>query len=79
MNLFSTLNNLKDISWDPDYSDLCGFTEADLQGSLLPYLQAGNLGKSLEQGVRELRDHYSGYCFGVPGLDDNVYNPYSRS
>ncbi len=79
VNLFSALNNLKDISWDPNYSDLCGFTEADLQGSLLPYLQvgAGNLGKPLDQVVRELRDHYNGYCFGVPGLDDNVYNPYS--
>ncbi len=79
VNLFSALNNLKDISWDPGYSDLCGFTEADLQGSLLPYLQtgAGNLGKPLDQVVRELRDHYNGYCFGVPGLDENVYNPYS--
>lgn len=79
VNLFSALNNLKDISWDPDYADLCGFTEGDLQGPLLPYLQtgAGNLGKPLEQVMQELRDHYNGYCFGVPGFDDNVYNPYS--
>ena len=27
--------------------------------------------------MQELRDHYNGYCFGVPGFDDNVYNPYS--
>ena len=79
VNLFSALNNLTDISWDLDYSDLCGFTEADLQGLLLPYLQAGaaNLGKPVEQVVQELRDHYNGYCFGHPGLSENVYNPYS--
>ena len=79
VNLFSALNNLKDISWDPDYADLCGFREEDLQDSLLPYLQAGavNLGKSVEDVTQELRDHYNGYCFGVPGFDDNVYNPYS--
>ena len=79
VNLFSALNNLKDISWHPDYSDLCGFTESDIQAYLLPYLQAGatNLDKSLEQVVQELRDHYNGYCFGIPGLDENVYNPYS--
>ena len=79
VNLFSALNNLRDISWDPDYADLCGFREADLQGSLLPYLQAGavNLDKPLEQVVQELRDHYNGYCFGIPGFDENVYNPYS--
>ena len=79
VNLFSALNNLKDLSWDSGYSDLYGFTEADLQGSLRPYLQAGagNLGKPVEQVTQELRDHYNGYCFGVPGLDENVYNPYS--
>ena len=79
VNLFSALNNLKDLSWDSGYSDLCGFTEADLQSSLRPYLQsgAGNLGKPVEQVTQELRDHYNGYCFGVPGLDENVYNPYS--
>ena len=36
VNLFLALNNLTDISWDSDYADLCGFTEADLQGSLQP-------------------------------------------
>ena len=79
VNLFSALNNLTDISWNPDYADLCGFTEADLQGSLLPYLQAGagNLGKPVEDVTQELRDYYNGYCFGHPGLSENVYNPFS--
>ena len=78
-NLFAGLNNLQDISWDPEYADLCGFTEADLQGCLRPYLQigAGNLDKSLEQVMQELRNRYYGYCFGHPGLSGNVYNPFS--
>ena len=76
---YSSLNNLKDISWDSEYADLCGFTEADLQGPLLPYLQAGaaNLDKSVGQVGQALRDHYNGYCFWVPELDENVYNPHS--
>ena len=75
----SSLNNLTDISWNPDYADLCGFTETDLQGSLLPYLRAGaaNLDKSVEQVRQALREHYNGYCFWVPGLNENVYNPHS--
>ena len=79
VNLFSVLNNLTDISWNPDYAALCGFTEADLQDALQPYLQvgAGNLGKPVGQVTQELRDHYYGYCFGIPGLDENVYNPFS--
>ena len=77
VNLFSALNNLTDISWDSNYADLCGFTEADLQGSLQPYLQAGagNLGKPVEDVTQELRDYYNGYCFGHPGLSENVYKP----
>ena len=78
-NLFSTLNNLKDISWDSEYADLCGFRDADLQGALLPYLEAGaeNLDKPVKQVMQELRDHYSGYCFGHPNLSESVYNPFS--
>ena len=79
MNLFSALNNLTDLSWDLDYSDLCGFSESDIRNYLLPYLQVGaaNLGKPLEQVVQELREHYNGYCFGHPGFSKNVYNPFS--
>ena len=79
VNLFSALNNLTDISWASDYADLCGFTEADLQGALLPFLQAGagNLGKPVEDVMQELRDYYNGYCFGHPGLSEYVYNPFS--
>ncbi len=79
VNLFSALNNLTDISWEPEYGDLCGFGESDIRDCLLPYLQTGavNLGKPVEQVVRELREHYNGYCFGHPGFSENVYNPYS--
>lgn len=79
VNLFSALNNLTDISWDLDYSDLCGFTEEDLQGPLQPYLQVGaaNLDRPFDQLLQDLRERYNGYCFGHPGLSENVYNPYS--
>ena len=77
-NLFSTLNNLTDISWDSEYADLCGFRDADLQGALLPYLEVGarNLDKPVKQVTQELRDYYSGYCFGHPDSSEKVYNPF---
>ena len=77
-NLFSTLNNLTDISWASEYADLCGFRDADLQGALLPYLEVGarNLDKPVKQVTQELRDHYSGYCFGHPDSSEKVYNPF---
>lgn len=81
VNLFSTLNNLKDISLNPRYADLCGFTDAEVEDRLQPYLKVGarHIGCSSGQLLSSLRDHYNGYCFRLPDGDRqlNVYNPYS--
>ena len=65
VNLFSGLNNLKDISLDPRYATICGYTEKDLGrvfGSELDGLER-----------EEIRTWYNGYHWrgGV-----RVYNPY---
>ena len=36
VNLFSGLNNLEDITLDPEYSTICGYTEADLDTVFAP-------------------------------------------
>ena len=65
VSLFSGLNNLKDITLDPRYSALCGYTEADLDTVFAPELP----GLDREQ----IRDWYNGYSWRG---DETVYNPF---
>ena len=65
VSLFSGLNNLNDITLDPRYSAICGYTEGDLDAVFGPEL-AG-----LDR--RQIRDWYNGY--GWRG-DKKVYNPF---
>ena len=64
-NLFSGLNNLIDITLDPRYSDICGYTDADL-GSTFAAELAG-----LSRG--DFRSWYGGY--GWRG-EEEIYNPF---
>ena len=65
VSLFSGLNNLKDITLDPRYSAICGYTEADLDSVFAPELP----GLDREQ----IRDWYNGYSWRG---DEKVYNPF---
>ena len=65
VNLFSGLNNLKDITLDRRYSAVCGYTEADLDTVFAPELP----GLDRER----IRDWYNGYCWRGA---EKVYNPY---
>ncbi len=65
VSLFLGLNNLKDITLDPRYSAICGYTEADLDTVFAPELPG------LDRG--EIRRWYNGY--GWLG-DEKVYNPF---
>ncbi|PKM35511.1 MAG: hypothetical protein CVV06_15920 [Gammaproteobacteria bacterium HGW-Gammaproteobacteria-10] len=64
VSLFSGLNNLKDITLDPRYATLCGYTENEILDVFADYLS----GVDIEQ----LRLWYNGYNF----LGERVYNPY---
>jgi hypothetical protein len=64
VSLFSGLNNLTDITLDSTYSDICGYTEADLDTVFAPELPG--LDREL------IRQWYNGYNWlGTP-----VYNPF---
>ncbi len=65
VNLFSGLNNLKDISLDPTYATICGYTEADLDRVFAPEL----VGLDRDS----VREWYNGY--GWLG-EERVYNPF---
>ena len=65
VNLFSQLNNLTDVTLDPVYSSICGYTEDDLDAVFAPELD----GLDREQ----VREWYNGYSWlGT----EKVYNPY---
>ena len=65
VGLFSGLNNLLDITLDPAYSALCGYTERDLDSVFAPELPG------LDRN--EIRRWYNGY--GWLG-EEKVYNPF---
>ena len=64
VSIFSGLNNLVDISLYPQYGNICGYTQADLETSFQPYLEGVDMEK--------VKRWYDGYNF----LKDNVYNPF---
>ena len=65
VSLFSVLNQLEDITLDPVYSAICGYTEADLDAVFGPELGGLDRGR--------IRDWYNGYNWRGP---EKVYNPY---
>ncbi|MCY4152199.1 MAG: AAA family ATPase [Aestuariivita sp.] len=65
VSLFSGLNNLKDISLDPRYATICGYTDADIDTVFAP---------ELEDLDREMiRTWYNGYSWRGT---ERVYNPF---
>ena len=65
VSLFSGLNNLRDITLDPRYSSICGYTESDLDRVFADPLA----GLDRER----IRAWYNGYSWGG---EERVYNPF---
>ena len=65
VSLFSGLNNLTDITLDPRYSAVCGYTDADLDTVFAPELPG------LDRD--EIRAWYNGYSWRGA---ERVYNPF---
>ncbi len=65
VSLFSGLNNLRNISLDPEFATICGYTDADLDTVFAPELPG------LDRD--EVREWYNGYHWLG---DEKLYNPY---
>jgi 6-pyruvoyl-tetrahydropterin synthase len=63
-NIFSGLNNIEDITLSPTFGNICGYTQNDIETTILPYLQ--------DVDLKRLKMWYNGYNF----LKDKVYNPF---
>ena len=77
LSVFSGLNNLKDISMDARYTDICGISEKDLKKyfceSVKELAKANDL--TVKETFGQLAEMYDGYhfCEDSPGM----YNPFS--
>ena len=77
VSVFSDLNNLKDISLDNRYYNLCGIDEGELHGVFEPYVQrlADSQNITLDKAYSELKRNYDGYHFSKNMV--GMYNPFS--
>ena len=77
MSVFSSLNNLSDISMDLEYSDICGVSEDELRsyfdGSVEVLAEKNGINK--EECYAKLKLMYDGYHFSEDAT--GVYNPFS--
>jgi hypothetical protein len=64
VSLFSGLNNLEDISLNPNYAMICGYTHEDIKEHFQERLD--------DIDMNELKKWYNGYNF----LGEGVYNPF---
>ena len=77
LSIFSTLNNLRNISMMPQYSALCGITPEELLTIFDQDIQmlADEYHRSKEEMIGILKLQYDGYHFGKSSPD--IYNPFS--
>jgi len=77
VSVFSDLNNLKDISLDSRYAEICGITEQEIRDKL--DVQVGEMaetnGISKDECYEKLKKQYDGYHFSKNGT--GMYNPFS--
>lgn len=79
MGIFSTLNQLNDISFDLEYNTLCGMTRTEIEAVFVPELQelAKQTETTYEQAVLQLTHQYDGYRFTPDKGFTPMYNPFS--
>ena len=76
-NVFSKLNNLKDLTYDRNAVDLCGYTHEEVQDNFKGYIEelSKKKGLSYSGAWEELKRWYNGYRFHPD--EEQVFNPYS--
>lgn len=77
VSIFSTLNNIDNISLFDEYSSICGITVAEMMSQMEAGIEgiAGAYGISLDDAVKKLREYYDGYKFSENSPE--ILNPFS--
>ena len=78
ISLFSVLNNLSNISFDPEYAAICGITKEEMLRDFKPEINklAEYEGWTFDDAVAQLTAYYDGYHFSRRNMVD-VFNPFS--
>ena len=78
ISLFSVLNNLSNISFNPEHAALCGITKEELLRDFTPEVKklAAKNGWTFEEAVAQLTTFYDGYHFSHENMVD-IFNPFS--
>ena len=78
LSLFSGLNNLSNISFEPEYAAICGITKEELQNDFKPEIEklADYENWTFDETVAQLQAYYDGYHFSRKNMVD-VFNPFS--
>ena len=78
ISLFSVLNNLSNISFDPEYAAICGITREEALLDLKPEISklAAKNDWTFDEAVAQLTAYYDGYHFSYENVVD-VFNPFS--
>ena len=78
VSLFSVLNNLSNISFDPQYAALCGITVQETADNFMPELErmGQKNGWTVDETIGQLKANYDGYHFSAGNMVD-VFNPFS--
>ena len=78
ISLFSVLNNLSNISFEPEYAAICGITKEEVLMDFKPEINrlAEYEGWTFDEAVAQLTAYYDGYHFSRRNMVD-VFNPFS--
>ena len=78
ISLFSVLNNLSNISFEPEYAALCGITKEEVLRDFKPEINKLATRKewTFDEAVAQLTAYYDGYHFCHENMID-VFNPFS--
>ena len=77
LSIFSTLNNIKNVSMMPEFATICGITEQEMETRMADSIDAlaEEYECSHDEMLRMLKLRYDGYHFAK--RSEGVYNPYS--
>ena len=78
ISLFSVLNNLSNISFEPEYAAICGITKEEVLRDFKPEINklAEYEDWTFDEAIAQLTAYYDGYHFSRRNMVD-VFNPFS--
>ena len=77
LSIFSTINNLMNVTMQPRFSAICGITEEEVKSAFKDDIaqMAENYECTPEEMFQKIKLRYDGYHFA--GVSEDIYNPFS--